>query len=76
MNVYGVRVSRARCPCQIQRMTDGTSVIGAVIDDVEEHFLSRQGSMLPIDELKLDCLSEFDLRSFRDILFEPQVRGD
>ena len=37
---------------QIQAMTDGASVVGAVVDDVKEDFQPCHAAGLPIDKLK------------------------
>jgi hypothetical protein len=52
----GVRVRWPRRLRQIQGMTDGASVIGAMVDEVKKNLFTAQAAALAVDEMKVNGL--------------------
>lgn len=74
MNEHGKRVRWPGRLGEIERMTDGAAVIGAVVDQVVEHFFPAQRAFLAVDEGEVDSLFEAIGRQSLGIVLQPLVR--
>lgn len=73
VNEDRIGVCRPLRICQVQGMTDGASVIGAVIHDVKENLLTRHAPRLSIDKLKVEGLIQLAVFQLRNVANEPEI---
>ena len=58
MNEHCIRISRPRCSGQVEGVTYGSTMVGAVIDEVVENFLSAHRTLLAVNEDEADLLPQ------------------
>ena len=56
VNKDGICICRALCLCEVQCMTNGSTMVGSVVDQVKDGFLAGQHAAFPVHKLEANRL--------------------